>query len=71
MTHLDPNAVRAAHRGTLYGLAQQNFYCFYWLMAQVLLPGEAFSDAWHFRALAHKLQQAFPHVSRFSKSCDE
>ncbi|MGA8155290.1 MAG: terminase family protein, partial [Rhodoplanes sp.] len=57
MTHLDPNSVREAQRQALYGFAQENFYGFYRLMAPVLLPGEVFSDARHFRVLARKFEQ--------------
>jgi len=50
--------LRAAHRQALHGFAQENFYGFYRLMAPVLLPGETFSGARHFRALAHMLERA-------------
>jgi hypothetical protein len=57
MTDRDPNALRAANREALYEFARENFYGFYRLMAPVLLPGETFSDARHFRALAHMLER--------------
>ena len=58
MLDLDPTEVRREQRKALRAYARDNFYGFYRLMAPVLMPGQPFLEARHFRVLAHKLEQA-------------
>ncbi len=50
---VDPSDFRREQREKLRAYARDDFYTFYRLMASVLMPGQPFLPARHFRVLAH------------------
>jgi predicted phage terminase large subunit-like protein len=53
----EPNEFRREQREKLRDYARENFYGFYRLMSPVILPGEPFLHARHFRVLARALEK--------------
>jgi predicted phage terminase large subunit-like protein len=54
---VDPSEFRRAQREVLRAHIRDNFYAFYRYMAPVIMPGQAFLAARHFRVLARALEK--------------
>ncbi len=54
---MDPNEFRRQRREELHAYARENFYTYYRLISPVLMPGQPFLPARHFRVLARALER--------------
>lgn len=57
MNNCETETFRRQSRAAMRGLARNNFFVFFRLLAPVLVPGQPFIDAPHFRVLARALEK--------------